>query len=530
MSTESQRIGLEVIGQYTEFQKQEITFLGLHVMQARKLDTNKPEDVEEATFIIEDCLRRGLEAKNRVWFTPQESVAPFFDEGITQRERIITDLTQEVQVSEESHSYTTDDERHQAEQLIKAGAFTTEIEEAERLLQTIKSRKESVKNFQNLLFDTPKLKQEARELNRIARMQENPVPQTLDTINNRLFNNLLLNIAISNTLNINADPRDLAALSEIWEDEDTLKSAQNRILTVIRNAAKQVGIDEVGVDLYTSNQLSTLSNYATGKLSLTNLIEAASTDFVFKTEDLDEIELELRTNTSEHTPIEVSQEEVKVAREKISHIYSMNEEFFETDDEDLSNEKYEEIRSQFQTLTPLELLILIDDFKNGRNKDLNEEIISMPSFETYIEAFKLTFAPKIIVRETGETINNFEKNSLELVLRQFIKTKILEDLDKENISISEYGSKIPAGLLLDFIQKGTVSPRQKAELLDLGDEVWAAICREDDFQFSSELAGNRELLRVLENEEADLVTGYLRNMTEEKAVRILLSLQRNVEL
>lgn len=522
---EKTQIGREVIGQYTPIQQQEVTFLGLQIMDAIGLDTDNPQHVEEAINIIQDCITRGLKAKNKVWFLPEESVAPVFEEGVLQRQRIVSRITAELDRPGTIILYAKEDEIDLIKRVAKSGPFAPNLEEGEEVLTQIDKRKKAVAAFQNLLFRNPTLKSEADELRNLAISQSQQTGDNQDEseIENRLFANLLLNMAVYNKVAVSVDPRDLALLSELWKDPQTAAGAIQRISREIQSIVIKFDMDGESVGIYVQGTLEKIENYA-GNLNFEKLRDLAVTDFIFQPEDLATVEKDFENPPAQ--PIEVTPEQLNSAVEKAKKIRGMQKAFNE--DEDPSEESAEEIMTEFAALSPFELVYAIHHFqKVGASVTDTQDLKEFPSFETYVNVLNYAGSAGITVTQTGGFIEGLDGESLKIKIKPFVESKIISDLREGRGSIPDFSAKIPPQLLIDFIQTGAVSEDQRIQLLNLDDEIWVSLCRQDGMELRS--YSNDISLDNLAVSEVDILFPYLEEMPEEKVKNILRSLQRTIE-
>lgn len=187
-----QGLSTEVVGQLSDEQRLELSTLGLAILETRKLDPNKPEDVAVVQEVLEDCVYRGLEVQGRQWFAKTEKVTPIFQLGLDQRSQIIDKLKWFYENESTLRLLT------HSEALTELSPFSPKFAELEAMVLEFTERYGIIRELHERLFSNPLLADDAvrlrQELNtRRALLVANPALLDYQK-NNMLYANFLVNL------------------------------------------------------------------------------------------------------------------------------------------------------------------------------------------------------------------------------------------------------------------------------------------------------------------------------------------------
>lgn len=547
-----QQISNEVVGRLTDSQKQELTVLGLSIIDAKRLNPKNPQHAEQAKGILEDCVYRGLDIQHRTWFSPAESVSPIFELGLGQRESVVDQLKR-ISSTGTYLKYVTSEE----------ATFTSHISpldpdftQADELLNQVKGRRTSVSKFHQSLFEESQLAPEARALKSsidVVGADRNLTEQDKAWVkNNRLFSNLLVNLALYQQIGLTVEPKDIAALSEIWHDLEARNTRQAKLVDRMKQAAKNLGLPEGHIEAYTRSILDDLNvTLAGGKVTLEELQGAEQAEqFAIPTQAMQEesLEFEQADDEAEHRTIYVPEEDLVEARgainkirEFLTRVDKLAEETADQEDAPEDDELNQYVENDYipfvRQLIPLELTLIyqigLKDAQTADNNDyarIEEELQEFVPFNTYLEALNLLQAVDIRVAETGGVIPELQganKDLVYLAIKREVLQRLLEEKFDQDTTYDKVIGKLPTVVLAEYVERVDPAnlPIDHIEVLtQLDVQKWFSLALERGVHAEAD-PNKSEEIKLAFDSDSEFLRGYIERMSIDKQQAIARKLQ-----
>ncbi len=471
--SQDQGVSAEVIGQFSDAQKQELQIIAFQIIKSKGLDPKKREDWEDGLTLVGDCLKRGLKQESRIWFTPTEKVSSVFTRGLNYRKDTI-DRLKKYQANANLLHYVTTEEINQIQNL---SSLTTDFSQAETLLSTFRKKDGDITKFHTYLFDESPLASQARTLkgemlNTRQRQAEDPAWRD----NSRLYSNFLVHLALYRRPGLTIELEDIAALNDLWRDSSVKDRAINDLIEALRGQAKNLNLSEEAVADYTQGVLNLITSEFGQVVTLEAI--ANSPHFIFPVKDLDKAQLDIQRETKkiiEHTVI-VPRSKIKMAEKKLRALDFL----FSALDSGKENAS-KKLSKFLDKIDGTELLYLL---RFGGNPIMDNELIESASFDTFIEALNLAYA-EVVKFEDGQPVKELSMPGIELTKRKISGTvifKLMDDqFDQEGVEFATAIGKLPIGCLGDFLvtfDHGILTSDQVEAILKLDEEKWLQICLE----------------------------------------------------
>lgn len=489
-----QQVSTEVVGSLTDAQKQELTILGMTILQSKKLDPKNSDHVSQVQAILTDCVYRGLDMQGRVWLSTAEDVSSIFELGLKQRESTV-DKLKRIANAGVYLKYVASEE---AQVIDRLSPLDSDFSQADELVVKLTERRTAVAKFHQALFEEPRLAPEARELRNSMEIitPEKVAQEEKEWIkNNMLYANLLLNLALYQRADLTVEPKDVAVISDIWKDHDIRDKRQEELVERMKQVAASLGIPEQHIENYTREILTHINVVlASGKITLEEL--QTSQLFAIPAQAIQDESLEFEpADEAEHKTVSVPKKDLKKARSAIKTIAKM---FTRIDkagyklNQFLENEYIPFMRG----LTPLELIVVyhagltdvrvrprsLDDFDRlDYYARLEEELTQFVPFNTFLEALTMLQIKNAKVSETEESIPELkgkDKNLVYPVIKKHVLQALLEEKFSIDMTFKDVINKLPENVLVEHLE--TINPiglphsRIRA-LTDLDIQKWVNI-------------------------------------------------------
>lgn len=542
-----EQLSTEVIGQLTDPQRQELGILGISIFDAKKLDPKSPDHVSQVRGIVEDCVYRGLDVQGRVWFSAGESVSPIFEAGLVQRETI-TDQLKRIGTVGTHLKYVTSEEVGAISQVTP---LAPDFEPADELYAELRGRRAAVSKFHQALFDESQLAPEARALkDSIEVVSSNIVtPQDREWMkNNMLYGNLLVNLALYQQIGLTVEPKDIAAISDIWKDFDVRDRRQTDMIERMKTAAKNLGIPERHIEAYTRNILDHINvTVISGRVTLEEL---QVTDlFAIPTQAILEESLEFeQPDEGEYQTSRIPEEDLVDARSEIITLHEMFDRIDkiaeETEDQEDDSEDSELNRFVTDTYIPhirqIEPVALYFTYHQGLQPDqpngafnyprLEEELQEFVPFDTYLDTLIMLQAKEFKVMETGETIPELTeeaRGAAYTAIKDQVLLKVLEEKFGDGTTYADVVDKLPTAVLGEYMEK--IDPVNLPEdhrnaLNSVDEQKWLgiAIARGVHAEADPNKAGE---VKLVFSPDSDFLQKYFAQMPGDKQQTIAKKLQ-----
>lgn len=530
---EQSRISTEVVGQLTDSQKRELSILGLTIFDAQNLDPKNPEHVSQVQATLEDCVYRGLDMQGRVWFSASEQVSPIFDMGLGQRESIVDQLHR--MGSQGSHlKYVTVEEGNRINDITP---LDPNFSEADSLFDELKGRRTAIAKFHQALFEESQLAPEARALRDSTEIiSEEPEQDKSWLKYNMLYGNLIVNLALYQQVGINVEPKDVAALSEIWKDLTARDSRQTELVERMKQVAKGLGIPEQHIEAYTRSILDDINvTLVIGKITLEELRDSQA--FAITTQDIQSESLEFEQPQKENEVVYFPEEDLVGARSVIQKLRAMFEHidriaketqdviYEKPEDDPINSYTDNEYLPFIQQLAPIDLILTYDaalrdvQASSGDNDypRIEEELTEHLPFSTYLYALIILQAREFNVAETGESVPELEDEGKNLVYTSIKKQVIQDILDgsfDEGMTYEEAVGKLPVGVLAEYVE--SVDPAKLPDdhlesLLGLDIQNWFSIAADKGVSVEKDPLKQGDIKLVFDV-DSEFIRGYFERM------------------
>jgi len=511
--TETILPSIEVVGKLSPNQQEELNFIAGQIVSSESLNTSETQDLDHLREVIRDCIERGLALRSKVWVTPVENLFPIFQDGLSQRESLVDRLkkysgnlhTYNLLNSKETALLTTADQLNPLSQ---------DLTEVEILLQTIKEREDAVSAFLKTIFDQESLQDNIKVLKKEAG------PISIIDLNDKLFANFLVHLALYRRPGVKIDPKDVAALEDLWKNPTVRAESQKKLVDALPNEASKV---------YTQAILNSINFTLEGLTDLDSLKD--SHNFIFETEAMLE---EAKDFEEEISTVYVSNEELDLASKKYTELLELNSAFesLATDSDEQSEEqmgagKYFEV---LQNLSPLELLMAVKlclgDPKVNSIVFL-DDLKELTAFKTVLGALNLVFAR---LQLSSPELNIFEEEQQQKtanILREWVLTALLQNREP----LEEALDKLPSVVLLEILTKiklESLNKDQKQAILNLDQEILIKLVSEADLSLEANLNYSLDKLPTLDNilfpPGSENLLIILKALSKDKQERIIQSL------
>ncbi len=542
-----QRIGdlsTEVVGSISDTQKQELTILGLNLIQQRNLDPENPKDVQDVQLMLEDCIYRGLDVQKRNWFSKSEAISPIFELGLNQRVTLINNLGK-LASDEAALRFITPDEYGQIKSF---SSFDPDLSEAEDSFKMLNHRKMAVMRFHNSLFSNSQFSQSATEIKNSIEVdpENNYMLKYEDSMkNNRLYANLLANLALYHRPRLNLDPKDIAALSDIWKDPGLAEKQKWDLVGKMKNLASNFGISEDDIEKYTLAIIERMSlEIASGQVTLEEL--QASSAFALQTKELqnegEEFETEYNGDKEALLIPEEDYLDAKNATSKLINFFNqINKLMSSTDSIDEEEEEEEDDRVDeflkkeylpfLRNISALELAFIyiegekVDDALHDR---IEEDLTTYVPFETYVDALSLLSGEDFITSKSGEVIPELKLPEKEKAYTA-IKDHVILNLLIESVEIDFKASiaRLPIKVLDEYLNKVVPSELTQSEinsLIDIEDDKWFKMAISHNLGADLDVDKSDEITLIY-SPDSEYLRYFFENMPSEKREAISRRLQ-----
>ncbi len=515
----------EVVGVFSELQKQEFSFLGGQIMQAEGLDLGNREEVEKSAKVVADCMQRGLQASGRTWFRPDESILTAFDLGLTEREAVVRKIKALEEVAHSDRLFTRGEEEQLTHYANITGVFSGDLSTQEDLLTLHNERQRAVRKFQQVLFNESSLAPEAEKMRKQAREQSaldgraTPVE-----IEDRLFRNLLLNLALypGSKASISVEVEDVATLASAWTEENALRGGKQRILEGMGNLAQRIGVDLKAIQVYTERNLDDF-DFVGKEVDLGTV--QASGKFILTTESARE----------KKQTFLVSRQDEELARRKFTqslNLYQALEAEASKDDQDFDEEASSRLAGEqyipiFKSLSPFELAYFLKEIQSQDGRVQYEYMDNLKQYipsQTYIDALGLVYADSVEFQEDRQEVPGFSGEAIS-AMRPLIVGRVLDDIQTQRIDLTSIVSNLPDQFLLEMMGGLRLTDQQKNVLLDLSSTQWIKLCELASISYEGyfETENKGSLVFPPENQ---FLEDYINAMPQDKRVIITNSIRK----
>lgn len=539
------QISSEVVGRLTDSQKQQLSGLALQIIAGLGLEAGNRDHQLTATTVVSDLFNEGLRASGRVWIREEESVAQVFGAGRENRQSLIKSTT--VLVS--SPIYRPFFSDNDIAFLNKVKTFSPDFAHLAEIRDHVLAQWGIITKFQTELFEKSSLAEDAAQL-RSQIGQEEPGKVESMTIEERLFSNLLVHAALYHRPGILIEPEDLASMSALLSDESVADRVRDDIakqmvqIASLLNLSGDPRLVASAVRRYTDSVFKYIDQLLAGGVTLETL--TTSTQFAIPKEVLASRSEEFATETA--TDIYLSRLEVAQARlkalklkEDLANWEKLIQKTAESEGDELSDSKeFEQLSSKAAECSALELLILkmaLEKADHSFDPKASPGSIRPPrAFEelemtpatTYLQAIKLVCAPAIKYQPDGEKVPDFEPFEDFAVVKEEIIQRVLSEVSKDNLSLSEVAPEIPAPILLkvlDILRADILSEKDQKLLSNLDDATWYQMCvlekveyslfEDSGFRFSGGSKTLEPFLALLPEEKQNNILSKLRQEIKE---------------
>lgn len=535
----SHQLSTEVVGRLTDVQRNELTILGLSIFDARKLDPKNSEHISQVQRVLEDCVYRGLEVQKRNWFSSSEKVSPIFEIGLMQRERIIDQLKR-IGHSGTVLKYITSDE---GAEIDESFVLDPNFEKTDNLYTRLKDRSSDIRKFHNALFVESQLGPKASAIKKSIDVfaHESISPQDREWMkNNMLYGNLLVNLALYQQVDLTIEPKDIAAISDMWKDTEIRERRQVEIIERMKEIGMRLNIPVSSIESYTRSILEDVNaKLPSGRVTLEEL-KSTGLFAILDEAILDESMEFMRFNEVAPRVVEVKKDDLSKARSKFLTVHEMYREVDKTSSETVDKYTDENIIPFFQEAEPISLYLMyhrgLEEFHSQEYnfRRLEVDLQELVPFSTYLDALTLLQAKEFKITETGEDIPEFGDKTREDVYAA-IKKRVMKGLVEEEFGEDEnYNNvigKLPTPILGDYID--IVDPELLPDdhidtLNNVNDQKWVQIASSRGI-YAVESQVDEGDIDLIYSPETDLLQGYFKRMPEEKQKSITRKLLHRIE-
>jgi hypothetical protein len=534
----SQQLSTEVVGRLTDAQRSELTTLGLSIFDARKLDPENSEHIPQVQRVLEDCVYRGLEAQKRQWFGSSERVSPIFELGLRQREKIVDQLKSVGEIGTVL-KYITSEE---GAEIDESFVLDPNFEKTDNLYTRFKDRRSDVSKFHNALFVESQLEPKASAIKKSIDVIAHKSISSQDREwmkNNMLYGNLLFNLALYQQVDLTIEPKDIAAISDMWKDTDLRERRQVEIIERMKEIGVRLNIPVSSIESYTRSILEDInSRLPSGRVTLEEL---ASTGLFAIMEEtiIDENREFMRFDEDAPRVVEVTKEDLSKARSKFLTVYEMYRQIDNLSSE--TDDKYadENIIPFFQKAEPISLYLMyhrgLEEFysKEYNYRRLEEDLQELVPFSTYLNALIMLQAKEFKIAETGEDIPEFGDKTREdvyTVIKRRVMKGLVEEEFGEDVDYDNVIGKLPSPILGDYIDivDPELLPDDRIDTLyNVNDQKWVQIASSRGI-YAVESQVDEGVIDLIYSPETDLLQGYFKRMPREKQKSIARKLLHTI--
>ena len=524
---ENTSLSAEVVGNFSQAQKEEFAFLSGQILEAQGGDLQKREDIEKAAFVAGDCVKRGLRVLGKVWFqNPDESIARAFDTGLSERERVVNTLS-ELARSERSHRFLSSEEDLKIIDFVNTNnPLSLDLESGEDLLNQVSERSRNITRFHRFLFTDSSLAPQANLLKKAAFQREVASVERItgEDVIDGIYRNLLVHLILypgSSQPDLLIEPQDIAAVVDLWKVPAVRQAGNDRLIEGMKALAKRFGVSEEAVAIYTDRMLDdfTLVMQGVDADTLKSL-----TTFIITDESLakEGVQPEVAEN------IIIPQQQTQQAEEKINQFIALEKRIEEAldksdkyDDHDelmdqLGKEQIEVIRS-LSTYELLHILRLVIAEDNRINVILKRDILEEVPSGTYIGVLPLVYQ-----KVTGINDQMMEK------LRKVVEDRVLNDINNNKVDdLDKKLLSLPAQFLILTLERGFLNQDQQQNLSNQDAPFWIILCLTAGVSFQSTgedlTFGN---LRFPSSTNA--LERYIEQMSKDKQTEIIKGIRQEI--
>ena len=535
MSSEKEQAVSMAIGQLSDSQKRELNVLGGVIFTELHLDKENPQDLVDLRSVLLDCIARGLKLTGKIWFSESESIVSAYTAGLSERQKIANQL-QELVGGVDLSNFATQEDVYRVRTLLTGRplALSPSITEAEEILEIIHKRQAAINKLHSELFSHSNLAMEATVLK-----QEVGDAKGLDT-KDRLFINFLAFLALYKKPGLDIEPKDLVALSELWQNTTARNTNQLALVTAVREIAANLNIVEEPVELYTWRMLDVVSN----ELQTVSDIEMLpSSLFIISGSLITSEQAEFETQT----PIEVIDlplTEVESARVKYLEYKEKLIEYLGPifRQEDIADEYGDSFVEYLESISVLDFVFILKDifqedgfmFEGFRVKPETE--FDSISILTYINALNLLNS-NLRITETGEAINDLQNSGVIRQVTNFLQKFINDHIFKPATNWAEVLPKMPVGninTILSAVLPTALTKEQLDTVLNLDLSLWHQICLQAGVEYNPSKANAEDDSKVYQifsfsPDSAGLVP-YMEMLPEKKLTELAAKLRREIKL
>jgi len=535
MSSEKEQAVSVAVGQFSDNQKRELNILGGVIFTELNLNKENPQDLVDLRTVLLDCIARGLKLTGKIWFSEKESIVNAYTAGLSERQRIANQL-QELEGGIDLANFATQEEIDRVRTLLagRALALSPNITAAEEVLEIIFKRRAAVNKLHSELFSHSNLAMEATVLK-----QEVGDAKGLDT-KDRLFINFLAFLALYKKPGLDIEPKDLVALSELWQNTTARNTNQLALVTAVREIASNLGIAEEPIELYTWRMLDVVSN----ELQTVSDIEMLPSSLFIISDSLitsEQAEFETQTQVG---IVDLPLTEVESARNKYLEYKNKLTEYLGPifRQEDIADEYGDSFVEYLESINALDFVFILKDifreggfmFEGFRVKPETE--FDSISILTYINALNLLNS-NLRITETGKAINDLQNSGVILQITNFLQRFINEHIFKPATEWEEVLPKIPVSninTILSAVLPTALTKEQLDTVLNLDLNLWHQICLQAGVEYNPSKTNAEDGSKVYQTfsfspDSVGLVP-YIALLPEEKMGQLASKLRREIKL
>lgn len=468
---------VEVVGNFSQDQKEEFAFLAGQILEAQGGDLQKKGEVEKAAYVAGDCIKRGLRVLGKVWFTnPDESIADAFNAGLSEREKVANNII-ELNSSTKSLRLLSVEEGNELVEIANTtNPLSLDLETAEDFLDRVSERSRQISKFHRALFTDSSLSPQVELLKKTASEREDTLvaKTTPEEVMDAIYRNLLIYLTLypgSKQLDLLIEPQDIAVVVDLWKTSPVRKTGSERLIEGMKVLAKRFGVSEEAVAVYTERMLGGVNLLVEQGGVDADSLKNSST-FIVTDESL--------SRQLESTNIVIPEQE---AETKLAQIINLNERIeaesaiVGEENEQLTNELGGQYLEAIRSISPHELLYFLKQIAAGDSRidyTLERDIAEEITPETYLNSLPLVY----------QGIAGIDNQIMEKI-RKTVEKRVLGDINAKKIDLDDQLLDLPAPFLVRLIEEVTLNENQQQSLSNQGAAFWAKLCFEAGVSFHS---------------------------------------------
>lgn len=536
MVERQQELTTEVIGYLTEQQRAELGVYGWEILQAQNLDLKNPNHVTQVEEVLLDCLQRGLLVKGKLALSKTELVGPIFEEGLKQREKLISTL-KTVAGSRDYNFFLSQDA---LDLIFTTSPLAANLGELEQIKAELAKKEATILKLHSQLFDQSALFRQAARLK--SEIKSSRLQDTQWQTNTRLFANFLTHLALYpyQRPSLEIEPKDLAALGEMWANGEVRLRSQDGLLQKSMMLAEKLGVanDQISKDAikeYTRDVIGRInSDIYTGTVDLNQLV--GSFNFAISPEIIQSEVEEFEVDTDE--TIYLSPKEVQLALDNVGHYLRAHKKNFDLLNKGVSIKKFKqalkELRGNLSTMSGLELILILTDSvvsekvkTVNESRDLRDTLGAYIPKTSYISALKFAYADNLKFQDSSETILAFQDEYVRARVKELVGNHVIEAFKSGKVKFDALTKEPSINFLADLLNKMSLkefSRTNRRFLKDLDEEIFLKILFMEKVNYTS---GTSELVYP---PGAEYLKVYFDILSKERQQRIKNRLMRQIQI